>query len=216
MANKEQLHRSSFLKKIVKEAANQTAIEKLIAKVKKFKDDLGKYGVDEIKTVSEIFMTALTNFEILENDVKRNAAYLKKFGASVDITSAVQMYAEYTASVFMVLATIECGKMILQKKEFSSKIINRKAFDTVIVTTQKLVNLYKQIVEDGNKVKSLLKDRIAELQQAKTVSPETVKKLTDALSELTDAARKSGRYKQDIAHKAAAMVVQQLQKKYPH
>jgi len=211
MVNKEQLRRSTFLKKVVKEAANQADLEKLIEEVKKFKNKLSKPN-DMTEFASEYLMVALTDFKQLQDPVK-HSTYLK-LGASADIKSAVYACVEYVSLAFMTLATIECGKMILQKKEFSSKVSN-KALDAVSNATQKLVNLYKHVVEIGNKVKSLLKDRIAELQQAKTVSPETVKKLTDALTTFIDAGEKSDRYRQVIAYKAASTVVQQLQKKYP-
>jgi len=216
MKSKEQLYRrSSFLKKIVKEAANQAAIEKSIAEVKRLKDELNKFNInDGAKAISEIFMTTLTSFDEIQKEVKRNITHLKKLDAPVDITLAIHGYAGYVAAVFVLLASIECGKMILQKKEFSSKI-SYKALDAVNDATQKLVNLYKQIAEAGNKIKSVLKDRITEIQQAKTVSPEAVKKLTDAINEFMRDAEKINRYRQDVADKAARTVVQQLQKKYP-
>jgi hypothetical protein len=199
----------TLLEKIVKEAVDQAALERVATELQLFKDKFNNPNkVSE--EIYKFFMVALSNFEEVQKQLERSSDL--KHEVSTNARAAIYTYSEYIVAVLYLPFSIECGKMILQKKEFSSKV-NRRVLDATNTIVQKLSNLYKHFLSVAPKVTSQFKSAIAQLQQSKTVSPETVKKLINNFNAIIEIIKKGDKYRQVIAYKAASKVVQELQQK---
>jgi phage gp36-like protein len=201
--------RLTLLEKIVKEAVDQTTLERVATELQSFKDKFNNPN-QLSEAIYKFFMVALSNFEEVQKELERSSNL--EYEASTDARAAIYTHLEYIVSALHLPFLIECGKMILQKKEFSSKV-NRRVLDATNTIVQKLSNLYKHFLSVAPKVTSQFKSAIAQLQQSKTVSPETVKKLINNLNAIIEIVKKGDKYRQVIAYKAASKVVQELQQK---